>query len=241
MDTVLQQINQVQGVIGCLVCNSGGEVLAQAFPPIFDTSTLQIAAASSVDAVAGLNEYAGGVDLIDLNCNDGRIIIKSMPKGFLFLLCVGTVNMQVLSISLNVAAGKLNAAFATGSPARPTTVPAKSTEGSLRRDDKGFILTVDSLTVSAKIPWDQMQEGVAISKKLSAQICRILDIDAVKKVKLTNKATKTSKTFNNVRIFERDNAQTFDDHITVTLAAAEAVKAKPGDELVVEINMGLFS
>lgn len=248
MDSVLKQINQVQGVIGCLVCNDGGEVLAQAFPPIFDVSILQNAAASSMDAVTGLNDYAGGVDLIDLQCSEGRILIKNMPRGFLFLLCAGAINMQMLNISLNVAVGKLNASLATGSraplsPAPPhaeQVAPSKPVDGSLRRDGKGVILIVHSLSVSAKIPWDQMQEGVAISKKLSVQICRTLDIDTIKKVKLTNKATKTSKTFSNVRIFERDNAQTFDEHIAMTLAAAEAVKAKPGDELVAEINVGLF-
>lgn len=246
MDKVLQQINQVQGVVGCLVCNNEGEVLANAFPPIFDMHILQNAAGLSMDSVAALNEYTGGVDLIDLHCSEGRILIKNMPQGFLLLLCAGTFNMQMLNISMNVAAGKLNASLASGShsplsPARADVgqlSPTKSTDGTLRRDGKGFTLTVDSLAASAKIPWDQMQQGVAISNKLSQQICRTLGIGAVNKVKLTNKTTRTSKAFSNVRIFERDNAQMFDDRITITLATAEAMKAKPGDELFVEINVG---
>jgi predicted regulator of Ras-like GTPase activity (Roadblock/LC7/MglB family) len=246
MDKVLQQINLVHGVIGCLVCNNEGEVLANAFPPIFDTHVLQNAASLSIDSVAGVSEFSGGVDLIDLHCSDGRILIKNMPKGCLLLLCVGTLNMQMLNISLNVAVNKLNASLASDSltPLSPACANAdqlassKSTNGSLQRDGKGFILTVDSLAATAKLPWDQMQEGVAISKKLSEQICGTLEIDAIKKMKLTNKTTKTSKSFNNIRVFERDNAQTFDDRITITLATVESLKAKPGDELFVEINVG---
>ena len=246
MDKVLQQVNLVQGVIGSLVGNNEGELLVNAFPPLFDTNILQNAAGLAVDSMAGVSEFAGGVDMIDLQCSEGRIIIKNMPKGFLLLLCAGTFNMQILSITLNMAAGKLNAALATGShiPLPPASanagqqVPAKSGDGSLQRDGKGFILTVESLGASAKLPWDQMQEGVAISKNLSKQICGLLEVDVIKKMKLTNKTTKISKTFNNVRIFERDTAQSFDDNITITLATAESLKTKPGDELVVEINVG---
>jgi predicted regulator of Ras-like GTPase activity (Roadblock/LC7/MglB family) len=246
MDKVLQQINLVPGVIGCLVCNSGGEVLANAFPPIFDMDILLNTSSLSVDFVAGLNEYTSGVDLIDLHCSEGRIVIKNMPKGFLLLLCAGTFNMQMLNIALNVAVGKLKAAFtssppASVSPALPVAdqlAPSKPTDGLLQRDGKGFILTVDSLAASAKIPWDQMQEGVAISKKISEQICGILKIDAIKKIKLTNKTTRSSKTFSKIKFFERDNDQIFDDNITITLATAETMKVKPGDELIVEVNVG---
>jgi len=246
MDKVLQQVNLVPGVVGCLVCNSKGEILANAFPPIFDTDILLNASSLSVDFVSGLSDYTNDVNMIDLHCSEGRIILKNMPKGFLLLLCAGAFNMQMLNIALNVAAGKLKAVFTADPPAplpasRPAATqaaPPKVSDGTLQRDGKGFILTVDSLAASAKIPWDQMQEGVAFSKKLSEQICGLLGIDAIKKVKLTNKTTGTSKTFNNVRIIEGDNGQMFDDSITITLAAAEAVKVKPGDELVAEINVG---
>ena len=106
MQDILRYINSVDGVIGSAVFNGQGLVVDQAFPPIIDTDSLKSFAGLVLECSHGL-QIDQSLDILDLRYADGRIIIKSFPGALLCLLCAKNINLQVLTITLNLAAKRL--------------------------------------------------------------------------------------------------------------------------------------
>jgi len=243
METVLKQINSVPGIIGSMVCKDGGSLLSTAFPPLFEEETLRGALSILEDREAGFSGVAGDVGLLTFGYSDGRIVIKTLQEGYLFLLCTKSINLQLLNISLEVAARKLDKLLSgresvTGDPdAGHGHQAAQGSPGKLRRKGSGVILTVDSMNASSNIPWNQMKENVAISGGLVLQLYSIFRTDSLKKLKLIHRESGRIKVFP-ARTFERSQDLPFDDRIALTLAAAEALMVKPGDEIIVEPAAG---
>ena len=106
MKDILQHINSVDGVIGSAVFSQNGHVLAHAFPALIDAASLKKAAALTIECSHGL-QISQTLDLLDLRYPEGRILVKTFPDAILFLLCANNINLQVLSITLNLAVKKM--------------------------------------------------------------------------------------------------------------------------------------
>lgn len=107
MHTIMLSLTSVPGVMGGMLSDEQGNVLAHSFPPYFDASTLKEAAGMFQDTTAGLQDVTGGVKLYDARFELGRLIIKTLPHLFVVVLCQPVVNIQLLYISLNVAIKKI--------------------------------------------------------------------------------------------------------------------------------------
>ncbi len=128
MQPLLEGLNQVPGVVGSLVCAQDGRVLAHAFPPVFDASSLQDAATVLADGAAGLETVTGPIDVVDLRYPQARVIVKPMTSGHVLLLCSSAVNVQTLLITLSVAVKKLEklAVAPAEEPAPIAAAPAEA-------------------------------------------------------------------------------------------------------------------
>jgi predicted regulator of Ras-like GTPase activity (Roadblock/LC7/MglB family) len=242
MEVVLQQISMTPGVLGCFICNGEGRPLARSFPATFDPEILKRAAALLPEIAGALHGQTDNTTLVDLRYDVGRILIKKLPEGFLALLCSQSINVQFLSISLNVAQNKISSLGRIRQPQpdlEPVTIQQPVTVQQLHKVGNIVILAIDSMNVSAKIKWNQMEENVAISTNLAQELQLMFNIGPFKKIKLVNKSSGSSKTLALIT-FERDGNQIFDDKLVLTLAAAEALKAKPGDEIAAEPIQGGF-
>jgi len=251
MESVLKHINMVPGVIGSFMCNHDGQPLARSFPPTTDPSYLERASAILGEIAEGLQGQAFGPQLIDRNFDVGRVIVKQIPEGFLVIFCTNSINVQLLAISLNVAQNSITKLMQrrqsqpSHQDPEPQTLPYEKpaqvqlSDRQLRKDGKGVILTIDSMKMSTNLKWNQMEENIAISSKLALEIKNTLQSGQFKKIKLSNKVTGKSKSFS-VITFERDDSQLFDDKIVLTLAAAEILQTKPGDEIIAEPVTGGF-
>ncbi len=124
MQSLLSQLNSVPGVVGSMVCDTNGRLLAQAFPPVFDPSMLRGAAAVLADSTVGLETVTGKVGMVDLRYGDARIVVKPMTGAHLLLLCTLRMNLQVLNISTSVAVPKLEQLVAARPAQRPATAAA---------------------------------------------------------------------------------------------------------------------
>lgn len=100
-------LTTVPGVMGGMLSDENGNVLAHSFPPYFDESALSDAAGFLQDTSAGLQDVTGGVKLYDIRFELGRLIIKALPHLFIVVLCQPAVNIQLLFISMNVAIKKI--------------------------------------------------------------------------------------------------------------------------------------
>lgn len=139
MQSVLQSLHTVPGIIGGLLSDDDGGVLAHSFPSIFELSSLQAISSGLNYNIMGLQDATGGVKLLDLRFEHGRIIVKPLPNHFLLMLCEPNLNLQLLSITMNVAIKKIEklvtqspkplplAAASTSSAPKPTQAQAAAT------------------------------------------------------------------------------------------------------------------
>jgi len=244
MEVVLQQINKIQGIAGCFVCDEDGKLLGQALPPMYDEALLQEASGIIADSVVGVNTATGGVVSFDLRFSEGRIIIRPIQNSYLLLLCEQKLNVQLLSMSLSVAQKKLEKAIqvfkeqpiqAPIAALKPVVTPTAIVERrELRRDGKGVILVVESMKPIYKAQLDQMKEEVAVSKDLLQQLFSAFKTGSVKRVKILNKSTNRSKVMD-LNSFDPDPGQQLGDKIILTLVASDILAVKPGDEVTVEL------
>jgi predicted regulator of Ras-like GTPase activity (Roadblock/LC7/MglB family) len=107
MQTLLSQLNTVPGVVGSMVCDAKGEVVAQAFPSLFDSAMLAEAAQVLADSVAGLELVTGALRLVDFRFGDARVVVRPLPGAFLLFLCSSSIDLQPLAISTSVAVPKI--------------------------------------------------------------------------------------------------------------------------------------
>lgn len=237
---VLQQINTVPGVLGSLLCNDEGRLVEGVFPPLFDASMLEEAASAIADGALALEGPTGGADLIDFRFAEARVVVKALTSSYLLLLCAKEVNLQLLSMSLNVAAKKLEKLLvAPKAPAdlRQVSDRNEAPVASLPVLGRGLGLKVQLMKSTSSTYWDNMLETVAISRVSSIQISDHFKTGSFKKLKLTNLATKTSKKFP-VRVIRDDSEHMFDGKVVISLAAMESLGAKQGDTLVAELDIG---
>jgi predicted regulator of Ras-like GTPase activity (Roadblock/LC7/MglB family) len=107
MRTLLGHLNAVPGVVGSLVCGSDGQLLAHAFPPVFDEALLADVAKTVAESTAGLATLTGAVKLLDLRHANARILVRPAAGATLLFLCNPSMNVQPLEISTSVAVPKL--------------------------------------------------------------------------------------------------------------------------------------
>ena len=99
MQSTLRQLNAVPGVLGSMVCDEDGRVLAHAFPPTVDAAAVERAAAALGDRTSALEAALGAVGTIDLRYASSRIVVKVMGGNRVLFLCSPSVNLQLLSMS----------------------------------------------------------------------------------------------------------------------------------------------
>ena len=239
MEAVLQQINGVPGVIGSLICTENGELAAHSFPPLFDEAILQSAADAAAESSAGLSSATGGTGMIDLRYDEGRILVKPIKRSFLLLFCTKTLNMQLLVMSLNVAAQKLERVCPARAsvPAAAIAPAAQSGMAAVRTTDKGIILQTEIMKSTANTFWDQMLDVVAVNRTTALEISNFFKTGEFRKIKLTNRATGQSRSFP-VRIIENDREQRFTGKAVISLAIAETLRVNADGQLLAELVIG---
>jgi predicted regulator of Ras-like GTPase activity (Roadblock/LC7/MglB family) len=123
MERILQDINAVVGVTGSFVCDSEGAIVARELPSVFDEAMLLPAARTVTQTIQGLETTRRRrVAELDLVYREGRLVIKNLRAGLLYVLCVRNINVPLLNLTANVAAKKLSDMLKEREPA--TLAPA---------------------------------------------------------------------------------------------------------------------
>jgi predicted regulator of Ras-like GTPase activity (Roadblock/LC7/MglB family) len=227
MQDILRYINSVEGVIGSAVFNEQGTVVDQAFPPIIETGSLKTIAAMVLECAHGL-QIAQTLDILDLRYVDGRIIIKTFPGAMLCLLCAKNINLQVLTITLNLAVKKLEALLPTVEKPAEQALSVEETSDS----------TVLKLRISHLANQDASKSFdslgmIAVSQPTSAYISDFYKT-SFKKLILTNTAAGTSGTF--PVMVMKDIDQQFDGTIIVGPGIEKKLQVAEGDKIEIKIG-----
>lgn len=230
MQDILRYINSVEGVIGSAVFNDHGSVVDHAFPPIIETNSLKTVAGLVLECTHGL-QIAQSLDILDLRYAEGRIIIKAFPKALLCLLCAKNVNLQVLTITLNLAVKKLEALL-------PGTVePAAAVSATASAVDEG-----DSSILRLRISHLANQDAsksfdslgmIAVSQPTSAYISEFYKT-AFKKLTLSNTTAGKSGTFPVMVMKDLDTQ--FDGTIIVGPGIEKKLQVNEGDKIEIKIG-----
>jgi predicted regulator of Ras-like GTPase activity (Roadblock/LC7/MglB family) len=229
MKDILQQVNNsVDGVIGSAVFSQTGNVLVQAFPALVDAATLKKAASLTLECSHGL-QISQTLDLLDLRYSDGRILVKPFPGAMLFLLCTNSINLNVLSITLNLAVKKLEAKLTSQLPVAEQLAPVEnpaSVEGLLR-------MTISHLAnKQASASFDSLGM-IAVSQPTSQYIADFYK-KPFKKLTLTNITAGTSGTF--PVMVMKDMDQQYDGTVVVGPGIEKKLKVGEGDKVEVKIR-----
>lgn len=160
----LVRLNAVPGVIGSMACDARGQVLAQAFPPTFDTAVLEDAAAALVERGAGLETAVGLLRTIDLRYANARVVVRVVDGLRLLFLCTPAVNVQTLLMSASGAARSLERLVAGSGPAPAT--PAAPAGGQLYR----LVQRIDEFTVRAGLDRYKLRGKIAFKAGFSLDL-----------------------------------------------------------------------
>ena len=256
MQTIMIGLTSVPGVMGGMLSDERGNVLAHSFPPLFDQAMLKGAADLLLDNTIGLQEATGGVKLFDMRFELGRLIIKTLPRMFLVILCQPTVNVQLLFISLNVAIKKLEKLAADNVPvqtapqappqvqvatpvpaARPaSTAPAYSSYRAMT-DAGGVLLTCEVIQKTAGMYWASMSDSASVNRDTALEISNFFNTGPFKKLTLSNRTTGVGKHVP-VAVIQHDRDHVYDGKVLVTLALAELLKVRDGDQIRAEVVHG---
>ncbi len=106
MQTLLQQITAIDGVIGCSLYDEQGKILAAACPLVLDEAQLGTAAGMMVDCLHAL-QVSQTLAGMELRFAEGRMLIRPLKGAFINVLCSKTVNLSMVNITLNLALRKL--------------------------------------------------------------------------------------------------------------------------------------
>jgi predicted regulator of Ras-like GTPase activity (Roadblock/LC7/MglB family) len=223
MQDILRHINSVEGVIGSAVFSEKGEVMSHAFPPLIDAVTLKMIAGLALECLHGL-QIAQTLDLLDLRYAEGRIIIKTFPGAMLCLLCAKSINLPVLTITLNLAAKKLEALLPK---------EAELAESAEEHHDKPILrLNISHLANrEASSSFDSLGM-IAVSQPTSSYISDFYK-SAFKRLILTNTTAGTSGIF--PVMVMKDIDQQFDGTIIVGPGIEKKLKVSEGDKVEVKL------
>jgi predicted regulator of Ras-like GTPase activity (Roadblock/LC7/MglB family) len=125
-EAALQQLAAVPGVVGSLVFDAQGEVVASVFPPVFDGAGLRTLS-GRLSADAYFQDWlAGEGGALELRYADGDVLVRSLDGSWLLVLCTAQANPQLLSMSLTQVVRRLRiqAPTRTGEFPLPGATPA---------------------------------------------------------------------------------------------------------------------
>jgi len=127
MQTLLQDLNSLPGVVGSLFCDPQQGVLCRAFPPSFDDASLTAVAAAVAAAAPELRGVTGTIGVLDLRYREARVMVRPAGTASLLVLYDKAANAQEVLAFASVACKKLERLRETGAPggtpARATPAP----------------------------------------------------------------------------------------------------------------------
>ncbi len=128
MDSLLQEINMLPGVLGCFVYNSKQQIAGKKMPPIFKDKAIQsignlLARTVQMGSMAGLNFTD-----IELKYNESTIVVTPLAGGSLLaIVCEPTTNKSLVSMTTGMLSKDIEAAL-SGVPQAVQPPPARAAQ-----------------------------------------------------------------------------------------------------------------
>ncbi len=184
MQTILQQIKSIDGVIGCSLYNEQGVVLAHVCPLIMDDKQLAVAASTILDCMHAL-QVSQKLVALDLRFGEGRLIVRPLSGAYISVLCSKNVNLSMVNITLNLALRKLETLLPK--PGDPIPAAAQNQASQTIADEASLPLRIAHLQKGdVSSSFDQLGM-VAVSQSTARQMSDFFGKTS-KKIKITTDA-----------------------------------------------------
>jgi predicted regulator of Ras-like GTPase activity (Roadblock/LC7/MglB family) len=248
METILRSVVTTPGVIGGMITNDVGQLLVRSMPDMYDSDQLGKVATFLMEQQYGLEDVTGGVKQSEIRFELGKLVARYTGEKSLVLLCEPGVNLQVLSIALNVAAKKMERlpaqpAVPQAAAAQPKalTPPLQSGTGwtfmPLQIEQGKMLLQAHIVEKNAGNFWDSMEEQISVNRATCRSIWRHYSTRPSKKFSLTNPRTNIN-TIVPLYVIEDDKENIYDGRVLITLATAEHLQIKEGEQVMLEVPKG---
>jgi len=127
-DAALHQLAAIPGVVGGMVFDRAGAVVAAEFPPVFEPGCLAPLAAQLAGDAYFAEWMTGEQAMLDLRFGDGHVVVRPVDDRWLLVLCTPQTNRPLLAMSLTQVVRRLRpgpGAARASPPARPAAPPPR--------------------------------------------------------------------------------------------------------------------
>jgi predicted regulator of Ras-like GTPase activity (Roadblock/LC7/MglB family) len=156
VEALLSQLNAFPGVVGSLLADDQGRVLASAFPPAFDAEVLSQLGLVAAEGIAGLNADGPGLRTLGLRYGDAQVVVRPLAGASLVFLCTRNANPQPLLMSAAAAAPRVERLVAQRQAA-----PAPQSAGARGRIH-GIVQRIDAVIARRHLDRFRVRGEIAI-------------------------------------------------------------------------------
>ena len=104
----LQEINELEGVWGNLVCNNNGDVITSAPPSDINKSDLENVSRHCVEMLSAGTEFITELGEMVIYFEQRRLYVLDMEKAVLIIFCTPSIDISLLRMTINVATSSWN-------------------------------------------------------------------------------------------------------------------------------------
>jgi hypothetical protein len=120
---------------------------------------------------------------------------------------------------------------------RPTAAAPVYSDYRAVSDAKGVLLTCEIIVKTAGTFWDSMSDHASVNRNTALEVSNFFNTGPFKKLTLTNRTSGANKHVP-VSVIQHDRDHAYDGKVLVTLALAELLKVKEGDQIRAEVVHG---
>jgi predicted regulator of Ras-like GTPase activity (Roadblock/LC7/MglB family) len=102
MKTGLQEINELSGVWGSLVCDNQGKIVASAPPPGFDDSKLEKTSLLCVETLSDGSEFIQDLGEMIFFYKQSYLFVLDLKKAVMVVFCTPGIDISLLRLTINV-------------------------------------------------------------------------------------------------------------------------------------------
>ena len=120
---------------------------------------------------------------------------------------------------------------------RPSSAAPVYSDYRAAADAKGVLLTCEIIKKTAGTFWDSMSDHASINRNTALEVSNFFNSGPFKKLTITNRSSGVSKHVP-VTVIQHDRDHAYDGKVLLSLALAELLKVKEGDQIRAEVVTG---
>ena len=102
----LQEINELDGVWGSLICNNQGDLIASVPPPGFESSQLENISRHCVQMLSESSVSVQGLEEMVFYFKQKRLLVLDLQQAVMIVFCTPSIDISLLRMTINVVTSR---------------------------------------------------------------------------------------------------------------------------------------